>query len=271
MTDEITYNHALGDTLALSGTPIITWDNERTVVKQENNAGISNDPNKCLRKITISSFTASTNLNKINSYMKPDEAIDYSDVSPVSAAIRHNFGTAYADDTTDANDAGAGDIYLIQQDAQADDAAYIGLPAPTTGIIVTNATTAADWVLTLTWEYYDGDSWESLQGIVDETDSFQNLGSDMFITWDVPPDWEPTTINSQGPFYYVRARVSAFTSINQTFLADQMWAIGAYPFVTVVIDSSTSWSFPCQMHKPTVRKSNDTTYSIDVTFQERTF
>jgi hypothetical protein len=60
---------------------------------------------------------------------------------------------------------------------------------------------------TITWEYWNG-AWTALSGVTDSTSSFTTLGENI-VSWTAPSDWADTTVNSQGPYKYVRARVSA--------------------------------------------------------------
>lgn len=64
----------------------------------------------------------------------------------------------------------------------------------------------------ITWEYYNGATFASLSGVVDGTNGFGNTG-DNVVSFTVPGDWATTTINGQGPLFYIRARLSSLGSI----------------------------------------------------------
>lgn len=121
----------------------------------------------------------------------------------LAAAIADD-GGVFTDETDDANDAGAGDVQVTPATPVVGDAFYVGFRRPFTAIEFDLDTAGADH--TITWEYWDGDSWESLSNVTDGTSDFTSDGT---VTFTAPTDWATTTINSQGPFYYVRARVSA--------------------------------------------------------------
>ena len=70
---------------------------------------------------------------------------------------------------------------------------------------ITDAATGA----TITWQYWNG-AWVSLSGVSDGTSNFSSLG-DGVVSWTPPGDWATTTVNSQGPYYYVRAVLTAGT------------------------------------------------------------
>ena len=123
----------------------------------------------------------------------------------VAAAISDN-GGVFTDETADANDADAGDVVLVPSSPQVNDALYIGFGFRFQEVDITVSTAASDGAVT--WEYWDGAAWTALDGVVDETEDFQAGTSTYEVAWDLPADWAKTTVNSQGPFYYVRARVT---------------------------------------------------------------
>jgi hypothetical protein len=129
--------------------------------------------------------------------------LDRSDDVALSAAIADD-GGVFTDETDDANDAGANDVILLPAGPQIDDAFYFGYTWRFTELTI-NIGVASSASSALTWEYYDGSSWVALSGVSDNTDNFQNSSSNT-VTWNLPWDWAKTTVNSQGPFYYVRAR-----------------------------------------------------------------
>jgi hypothetical protein len=268
MTNEVVYTHASGDSLSFSGRPTLKWDNERSVTKQEGLMGISNDPNKCLRVVTMNSYIDTTDIPTLNSFMKPDTVIDYDAHTAVDAAITDD-GGAMTDETTDANDIGANDVTILPAVPAVNDAFYVGSSVPICAIVF-DIGTAGIGTWTVTWEYYDGDSWESLQGVSDETTGFTVAGDGQYVSWTVPPDWTTTTVNSQGPYYYVRGRVSAYTTVNEQPLGDQIYLVGKYPYVTVTLATANTMVFPCQLQKPSVTKSNENKYGISLTIEERT-
>jgi hypothetical protein len=121
----------------------------------------------------------------------------------VNAAISDD-GGVFTDETTDANDAGVDDVVLIPASPAANDAFYVGYDLRFTELDFVIGTVATDGAVT--WEYWDGSAWTALSGVVDDTVGF--TVSPGTAAWDLPSDWAQTTVNSQGPFYYVRARVT---------------------------------------------------------------
>jgi hypothetical protein len=67
--------------------------------------------------------------------------------------------------------------------------------------------TAGVGTYVLLWEYWNG-AWTTLTTTT--ADDFKSVG-DHFVRFTPPGDWATTTINSQGPFFYVRARWTSGT------------------------------------------------------------
>jgi hypothetical protein len=57
------------------------------------------------------------------------------------------------------------------------------------------------------WRYWDGGAWVTLGGS-DETRDLKNTGL-VERTWDIPEDWATTTVNGEGPFYWIRVTSSS--------------------------------------------------------------
>jgi hypothetical protein len=72
-----------------------------------------------------------------------------------------------------------------------------------------NVSTAGTGGFTITWQYWNG-AWTALTGVTDGTSSFSVAGESI-ISFTLPGDWATTTVNSQGPFYYIRAAYTAGT------------------------------------------------------------
>lgn len=70
---------------------------------------------------------------------------------------------------------------------------------------------------TVTWEYWNGSSWAALSNVSDGTNSFKAAKGVQVLTFDVPADWATLTLNGAGPYYYVRARVTATYTTNPEY------------------------------------------------------
>jgi hypothetical protein len=124
----------------------------------------------------------------------------------VAAAIMEDSPSVYTDYTNDARDkTGSNDVTLLPATPAINDAFYIAGLAQFGGVDI-NVTTAGDTYV-LIWEYYNGSGWSTLS-VVDSSSSFYSTGWHT-ITFTKPGNWATTTINTQGPFYYIRARVTS--------------------------------------------------------------
>jgi hypothetical protein len=97
-----------------------------------------------------------------------------------------------------------------------DDAFYVGMLTQYSDLTFTVSAgqgRAGTW--TVTWEYWNGSIWTALSNVVDGTDSFANTGCPM-VTWDIPGDWDTTTVSAAGEtttaLYFVRAHITTFSS-----------------------------------------------------------
>lgn len=115
-------------------------------------------------------------------------------------------GGAFTDETAESNSPSTNDMTLTPAVPVVNDAFYFGHNEEFSQLKVWVTTVGTNQ--TITWEYWNGSSWGALSGVSDGTSSFTTAG-DNIVSWTIPGDWADTTVNSQGPFRYVRARVSA--------------------------------------------------------------
>lgn len=137
----------------------------------------------------------------------------------LAAAIADD-GGAFTDDTTAAGEATADDMTLLPATPAVNDAYYFGGNDPFKSLQL-NISTAGAGSWTITWEYYNGSAYVALQNVTDNTSGFTAGTGEFDVTYDFPIDWAVDTVNAQGPFYYIRARVSAYTSITTQPLGQQ--------------------------------------------------
>jgi len=120
-------------------------------------------------------------------------------------------GVTFTDYTSAAQSDTKNDVPLLPVTPVVDDALYFGCDNPCR-ILTVDTDTAGVNDLTLTYEYWDGDSYEGLSGITDDTNTFTTLGRET-VSWDMPNDWATTTVTGTAVnSFWARARVSAVTS-----------------------------------------------------------
>ncbi len=160
-------------------------------------------------------------------------------------------GGVQTDETVDVNDAGTLDFTLPT--AALNDAFYIGANYQFPGVRL-DVGTAATGVFTLTWEYYNGSGWTDISA-TDGTSGYTVSGVNN-VTWTMPSNWATTTVNSQGPFYFIRGRISAATSgVDGTgdqawiikYTPDVLWPSGSAPIVTTTLTTDGSVDY-IQLH-----------------------
>lgn len=98
----------------------------------------------------------------------------------------------------------ANDVDLLPSSPAVNDAFYFGGLNEFEEIDIDVDTAGSTYVIA--WEYWNGSSWGSLS-VTDNTNSFQTAGWNI-VTFTAPSNWSTTTVNGQGPFFYVRARVT---------------------------------------------------------------
>ena len=115
-------------------------------------------------------------------------------------------GGVFTDETTNNNSAVENDITLMPSGSAAtNDAYYWGHSEEFNQLKLEVSQAASVGYCSLDWQYWNGSSWTTLSNVVDGTDEFENLGLNI-VSWDTPTGWSTTSVNSQGPYYYVRAR-----------------------------------------------------------------
>jgi len=138
-------------------------------------------------------------------------------------------GTGYTDDTTDAGDAGAGDVDMLPAAEAINDRCLFGWGAPFRGIRIDIGTPGVG--ATGVWEYWDGAAWSAIPQVVDGTAGLTAAAGNHDVTFD--PDlmtgWaanDPGAASTE-TLYYVQFRVTAanFTTIP---IADQIWINGGH-------------------------------------------
>lgn len=130
-------------------------------------------------------------------------------------------GIAFNDETTEANDDTADDMTLLPVAPGVNAAYYFGFENPV-GHMSLFISQQGDWVGTNVWEYWDGDSWESLNNGPTGPDSTFETAGQVDYTWDVEGDWATTLVNGDTA-YFIRARVNTFSSITTQPLGKWAW------------------------------------------------
>lgn len=124
------------------------------------------------------------------------------------AAIAED-GGVFTDQTAEASSNSTADMTLLPTGGAAvNDAYYFAHNEEFSRLKLDISTAFAGTSLTIVWEYWNGSAWTALSGVSDGTNGLLNTGPNI-VSWTIPGDWTTTLVNSQGPLYYVRYRVTA--------------------------------------------------------------
>jgi hypothetical protein len=132
-------------------------------------------------------------------------------------------GGIQTDETDESMDDADNDMTLLPALPAVNDAYYFIFPSPNAGKMWIDIGTAGVGTWTITWEYYNGESWvNAFTYITDGTNGFKNSGVRQISVNNAPDDWAINTIDGITG-WPLRARVSAFTSITTQPKGNQVW------------------------------------------------
>ncbi len=109
----------------------------------------------------------------------------------------------FSDQTTSANSSSVDDMTLIIASPVAGQDYYYFGHAEEFSQLKLDISTAGTGGFVIAWEYWNG-AWVALSGVSDGTSSFSNTGENI-VSWTSPGDWATTSVDGNGPVFYVRA------------------------------------------------------------------
>lgn len=139
------------------------------------------------------------------------------DTGNLDAGVQEEDGTGFTNDTDDLNSSGGTDVLPWPDPESVNDAFYFGKDNLFELLLVDIATQGVSSAGATIWEYWDGDSWETLT-VTDDSDSgngaFTETAGRHLISWTPPSDWARTNVSNQPAsapvnLYYIRVRVTA--------------------------------------------------------------
>lgn len=175
------------------------------------------------------------------------------------ASVQYDDSGAFTDYTTASNNATTADVFFVPAAPTVNDAWYVGSSTPFTDVFIQFSTQGAGtW--TITWEYWNG-AWTGLSGVTDNTTGFKAATTfPVNATWTMPTDWATTTVNGVGSTYYVRGRVSAFTSITTRPVGTRVWVCDDTPNGWKQFDSTSNTANLGWLYKTASATEVDTTF-----------
>lgn len=129
-------------------------------------------------------------------------------------------GGSQTDETIKANNATENDMTLLPAVPEVDDAYYFGLLSLWDWLsLLIGQAGAGTW--TIVWEYWNGSTFASLVNVRDTSNGFRN-GGYQSISFDRPGNWATSSIMLMD-LYWIRARVTAYSSVTTQPLGTQAW------------------------------------------------
>jgi hypothetical protein len=133
----------------------------------------------------------------------------------------------WTDDTTDFNDADAGDVALLPAYPIVGDGLYVGYSEPFCKLKVTTSQ-ARTGTATVTLKYWDGSAWSSVTTVDDDSVGWSAAAGTLLVNFVPPDDWTACTAEN-GPNgqtgYFVVMELTAMTDVTQQPLATQGWVL----------------------------------------------
>lgn len=138
-------------------------------------------------------------------------------------------GAALVDESAESIEDTGNDMTLLPAVPAENDAYYIGSTVPFNGVRI-DIGTQGEGVWTTVWEYWNGTAWANITA-TDTDGVFTAAAGNHNVTWTIPTAWVKKTVTTTTPaattasLYYVRARVSAYTSVVTAPAGDQAWIL----------------------------------------------
>ena len=130
-------------------------------------------------------------------------------------------GGSQTDETTEANNTTANDMTLLPATPAVNDAFYFGSDLTFNNLKLAIGTAGAGtW--TIVWEYWNGSAWSVCVDISDGTTGFTAAAGEHNVTHTPQSNWAKNTVDSISA-YWIRGRVSAYTSVTTQPKGTQSW------------------------------------------------
>jgi len=145
-------------------------------------------------------------------------------VNAVGGAVAHDADGVDTDQTTEANEATADDMTLLQADGAIADWYALGYASLFDGIVLNVSTVGADLTLD-TFEYSKGGgAWGTLTVIMNQLNNYETSGKVWFI-FERPGDWAVDTYAGIADKYWIKFKASAIGGGYTQPLGAQAWIL----------------------------------------------
>jgi len=145
-------------------------------------------------------------------------------VNAVGGAVSHNDDVGDTNETTEANEATANDMTLLQADGAVEDWYALGYASEFDAICLYVSTVGADITLD-TFEYSKGSGvWGTLTPILNQLNNYETAGK-VWFTFGRPGDWATDTIAGIANMYWIKLKASATGGGYSQPLGQQAWIL----------------------------------------------
>ena len=152
------------------------------------------------------------------------KAVAATSVNAVGGAVAHDEDGVDADETTEANEATADDMTLLQADGAIEDWYALGYAGLFDGVVLNVSTVGADITLG-TLEYSKGEgAWGTLIPIMNQLNDYETSGKRYF-TFERPGDWAVATYAGIANMYWIKFKASAIGGGFVQPLGAQAWIL----------------------------------------------
>lgn len=130
-------------------------------------------------------------------------------------------GGVFTDETIASNNDTIDDMTLLPSTPAVNDAYYFGYVEIFSKLYLSISTPGiGTW--TMSWEYWNGASWTSLDNLTDGTSAFTNSGINS-VSFTANNSWRKTDVAGIGNLFWIRGRVSTYNTITTQPLGKLGW------------------------------------------------
>lgn len=148
-------------------------------------------------------------------------------VNAVGGAVAHDDDGVDTDETTEANNATANDMTLLQPDGAAADWYALGYASKHDGVVINVGTAGADITLD-TLQYSKGaGAWGTLTPILNQLNNWETTGK-VWFTFERPADWATDTVGGIANMYWIKIKASTTGAGYSQPKGTQAWIL-VYP------------------------------------------
>lgn len=145
---------------------------------------------------------------------------------------------AFVDETTDLNDSGTADVDPWPSTEAVGDRFAIGYATRFGKFRVTISTAGAGGTMAI--KYWNGSSYQTVPSFVDASSGLTAGTSSYDISWQIPADWQPQSLNGSDELFYIYFEVGSLYSTNPVISQGQIVESGPFDTYDAKIEIVTT-------------------------------